>query len=59
MVHAVQKVYSLDASVLGVVKVPTDYLVLIGVRLLLYGVIEYQHTIRSLDRPDHRLDQPP
>ena len=56
VIHAVEQVEALDRPVLAVIVMPTDQIVLIGMRLLLDRVIHNQDLIILLDVAHQRLD---
>ena len=59
MIQGRQEVDSFEYPVFRVVVVPTDNIVLVGIRLLLDRVVNDQHPLLRLDLPDKRLDGPP
>ena len=54
-----QKVDALNVSLLGVIPVPADEIIFVGVGLLLNAVIEDQHARRVFEPPDHGFDDAP
>ena len=54
-----QEVDPFEQPIFGVVVMPTDNIVLVGVRLLLNRVVNDQHPGLGLHVPDKRLDGPP